>query len=264
MFLRLDRHAESPIVLQVRTVRAVILRDIRTRFFGHGLGYLVSIGWPLAHVLILLIIYRFAGRTAPYGSSMALFFATGLVPYMSFIYTARFIMMSLVMNKPLTALPAVKLVDLIIARAILEMLASCCMVILMCLIFFVLEIDTVPIDVEQACLAMMSALFLGLGFGVVNAIVAVAVQGWMLFFVLVNISLYLTSGILFVPDQMHPTIRYAMSFNPAFHLVEWMRLSYFQGYTASALDKVYLLSWAGGCLLIGLATERLVRGRLLQ
>ncbi|PZR50261.1 MAG: capsular biosynthesis protein, partial [Stutzerimonas stutzeri] len=65
---------------------AVMLRDMRTRFFNHGLGFLVVSLWPLAHMVILLLIYTLMGRTAPFGDSLPVFFATGLIPTLTFMY----------------------------------------------------------------------------------------------------------------------------------------------------------------------------------
>ncbi|WP_236776042.1 hypothetical protein [Agrobacterium tumefaciens] len=52
---------------------AVILRDMRSRFFNHGLGFLLVSLWPLAHMLILLTIYTVMGRKTPYGDSLNVF-----------------------------------------------------------------------------------------------------------------------------------------------------------------------------------------------
>jgi capsular polysaccharide transport system permease protein len=69
-------------------------------FFGNGLGFLAfSVGWPLVHMLVLIVIYTVTGRAAPYGDSLVLFFATGLVPMMTFMYMSRWIMIGLVLNR---------------------------------------------------------------------------------------------------------------------------------------------------------------------
>jgi capsular polysaccharide transport system permease protein len=60
---------------------ALMLRNIRTRFFGNGLGYVLTMAWPLSHIFILVIIFTVMGRAAPYGDSPALFVATGVVPF---------------------------------------------------------------------------------------------------------------------------------------------------------------------------------------
>ncbi len=39
---------------QGRVIYALMLRDVRTRFFGNGLGFLgLSVIWPLVHIVIL-------------------------------------------------------------------------------------------------------------------------------------------------------------------------------------------------------------------
>ena len=63
---------------QGQVIYALMLRDVKTRYFGNGLGFLFSsVAWPLVHVLVLLTVYTSLGRTAPFGNSTILFFATG-------------------------------------------------------------------------------------------------------------------------------------------------------------------------------------------
>ena len=263
--LILDRRRADPAyVVQARVIWAIIIRDIRTRFFGHGLGYLIAIAWPLVHILVLLVIYGLTGRVQPVGSSLALFFATGLVPYISFIYIARFTMQSMSINKALVHLPIVKITDIVFARAILEFFASCCMTMLLLIIFYVLDIDVAPRDLSPAYAALGASMLLGLGFGMVNAMIIAAIPGWMLIFIALQIILYMTSGIVFMADMMPEGARRVVAYNPIFHGVEWMRSAYFEGYDASSLDKNYLIGWGIGLLFTGLLTERLVRGRILQ
>src|SRR5271168_654845 len=76
---------------QRRVLSALMLRNVRTRFFGHGLGYLMYIAWPLSHILIIVAMFVVAGRTAPYGDSVALFIATGAFPFWITIYSLSII-----------------------------------------------------------------------------------------------------------------------------------------------------------------------------
>ena len=77
-----------------RVMYAVMLRDLRTRFFNHGLGYLVTIAFPLVHIVIIITTYSFFGRSAPFGRDAPLFFATGFAPFMAWMYMSRYIMLS--------------------------------------------------------------------------------------------------------------------------------------------------------------------------
>jgi capsular polysaccharide transport system permease protein len=249
---------------QGRVIHALMLRDVKSRLFGNGLGFIFfSVGWPLVHILVLLGTYSLMGRAAPYGESLALFFAVGLVPFMTFNYMSRWIMLSLIMNKPLLSFPIVKVTDILIARAFLEMLGSCMMTASLCAIFWFLGIDFMPRDVVQASFALGASLMLGFGMGMINAIIAMAFYSWVTGYALLTIIFYISSGILFVPDALPEVARYPLSFNPVLQAVEWMRSAYYEGYGSLVLDKVYLLTWGICTIFGGIALERLIRGRLL-
>jgi len=173
-------------------------------------------------------------------------------------------MLSLVLNKPLLSFPIVKVLDILIARAILEILGSCLMTVLLLLILFLFNVDFMPIDIPQACYALGASVMLGLGMGMINAIIALAFTGWITGYALVIVVLYLSSGVMFVSINLPESIRFYLSFNPLFHAVEWMRSAYYDGYSSLILDKGYLLAWGIGTIFGGLLLERLIRVRLLQ
>jgi capsular polysaccharide transport system permease protein len=249
---------------QWRVLVALMLRDIKTRFFGNEFGFLIIMAWPISHILILLAINTSLGRVAPYGDSPALWFATGIIPFMAFSYMSRFIMTGIIMNRPLLVFPAVKITDILFARAIVEILNAGCVVLIMMSIFYFQDIDFVPLDVVQASCALAAAMLLGLGFGVISAVIAVPMHGWMIGQNLLMIILWMASGVLFVPDALPEIARVPLSYNPVLHIVEWMRSAYYEGYGANILSKTYVLTWGSTMLFLGLVLERLVRGRLLQ
>src|SRR5262245_51841833 len=110
--------------IQKRVVGALILRDMRTRFGRTFFGYLVIVGWPFSHLLLLMGVYLVTRRVAPIGTNTTIFLATGVLPYILFFYPGRFIMFSLVQNHPLLYFPIVKPVDVVLARGILEILTA--------------------------------------------------------------------------------------------------------------------------------------------
>lgn len=247
-----------------RALGALILRDIKTRFFGSAWGFLLSIAWPLSHIGILLLINVLAGRLAPYGESAALWFSTGIVPFMSFSYMSRLIMYGVVTNRPLLIFPTIKIMDILLARAIVEVLSAGLVILILALIFLAEGIDFVPFDIVGAYCAIGSAMLLGLGVGVINAVIAQAMPFWATGYSLSIIALWMASGVFFIPDSLPEAARYALSFNPILHSVTWMRAAYYEGYGIVTLDRTYLISFAVISLFSGLMLERFARGRLLQ
>lgn len=249
---------------QWEIIQALMLRDIRTRFFGSSLGFVIAILWPLSHIFLAVATNVLAGRIAPYGDSSVLWFSASVLAYMCFSYTSRFISMGLLVNKSLLVFPAIKMVDILISRAIIEMLNSSCIIICVFIILLLLGVNPIPADPIEASLAMGANMLLGLGFGVVNAIIMAAIPGWMTGYALFSIAMWIASGVMFVPDSLPIEARYWLSFNPALHGVEWMRSAYYEGYGGVVLDKAYMIEFALVSLLFGLVIERVFRSRLLE
>jgi capsular polysaccharide transport system permease protein len=248
---------------QRQVLFALMLRDIRTRFFGKAWGFVIAVAWPLSHILLLLLINLALGRIAPYGESTALWFATSIVPFMSFSYMSRFIQLGIVLNKPLMTFPVLKVTDVLFARAIVEVLNSGVVVLVLMLIFWCGGVDFVPSDPVEACYAMLAAMLLGVGFGVVSAVITAMTMMWVATYGLLVVLLWMISGILFVPASLPAIAQYWLSFLPTLQVVEWMRSAYYDGYAAPLLDKEYALAWGVGSLFVGLVMERFLRGRLL-
>jgi capsular polysaccharide transport system permease protein len=248
---------------QRRVLHALMLRYIRTRFFGNGLGYLVGIAWPLSHILILVMMFIFAGRTAPYGDSTVLFIATGVVPFMIFSYLARLMMLSVMRARPLLAFPEVKVIDLLLAAALLEMLAAVCVTIVLVVMAWFAGIDVTPRDIVEAAYAFGAAILLGLGFGLVNSVIALAYPAWFTGYALINILLWVTAGVFFVPDALPQVLREIAAYQPVLQVVEWTRSAYYEGYGGVVLDRPYVIGYACVTIFLGLVLERAMRGHLL-
>jgi capsular polysaccharide transport system permease protein len=248
---------------QRRVLFALMLRNIRTRFFGHGLGYLIAIAWPLTHILVILAIFSLFGRVPPYGDSVVVFIATGTITFMTFSYLSRFMMISVLMTRPLLAFPEVKIFDVLLAGALLETLAACCVTIIMIVLAWFAGIDFMPKDIVQAGYAFGAALLLGLGFGLLNGIIALALPIWGTVYNLTIIGMWASSSVLFVPDALPEPVRYALAYNPVLQVIEWMRSAYYEGYGDLVLDRGYVLGVAIGAIFLGLLLERAMRGYLL-
>lgn len=255
--------AESAVIkmlrIQARVIGALMLRDVQTRFGGRSANYLIAIAWPLSHISILLLIYSFAGRSAPIGQSAPLFFATGLVPFVMFNYPSRQMMLALTMNAPLLNFPIVTTTDVLFSRAILETVTSFAVVMIFAAILYGLGVDIMPRYPETAVTALCATLFLSISVGIVNSVIQIFVKVWMIGYILVMIISYITSGILFVPEFLPEKIRSVLLWNPLLQAVEWFRTAYFEGYGRQTLDKQYVVITACVLLAGGLTAERFTR-----
>lgn len=249
---------------QTHVMHAVILRDIRSRYFNHGLGFLVVPMFPVAHVIILLVLYNITGREAVFGDDLALFFATGLIPVLTFIYISRFMSVSVTANKGMLAFPAVHLLDIILARAFLEFLAIIISIFIITIVLISLGSNPVPRDPTQALLAMFVVAVLSIGVGTVVSIASAISPIVSATYSLFTAVIYLSSNAPIFLHTYPEELIYFCSFNPVFHAVEWMRSAYYLGYPTQYLDKFYLIAWAFGCLPLGLLAERALRPQIMN
>lgn len=243
---------------------AVMLRDMRTRFFNHGLGFLIVALWPLAHMLVLLAIYTVVGRKTPFGESLNVFFATGLIPTLAFMYVSRFMSLSLILNRPMLSFPVVTVVDIMTARAVLEIVAAYLTLIFMFTILLALGDDPIPFDLEQAVYAYLATLLLSVGFGSLAGVIVMFSPFFATIYALTMILVYLGSGTLFVISDLPDVISGPLAWNPVVHSVEWMRTAYYPTYSDKILDKGYLLGCGLTSLCLGLLMERILRWKMLE
>ena len=248
---------------QRRVLLAIMLRNIRTRFFGHGAGYLIAIAWPLSHILILIAIFAAIGRAPPVGESAVVFVATGTIPFMTFSYISRFMQISVITTRPLFAFPEVKAMDALLASAILEFLASCCVTIILLIIAWSLGVDAMPRDIVEASYAFGAVALLGVGFGLLNGVIALVTPLWMTGYALLSLGLWMTAGVFFIPDALPEPIRTILSYHPVLQCIEWMRSAYYEGYGEQVLDRGYVLKFGLVSIFLGLLIERGMRGHLL-
>ena len=251
--------ARSSFRIQLDVIHALVLHDIKGRYLGSGLGYLVTIIWPAAHLAILITIFVVTGRVVPNGNSALLYVATGVYPFIVWSYVGRFTMMTALQNRAFLSYPIIRPMDLIVARIILEL--NTAFIILVWLIAFLMlaGINVVPNDPARAAIGILAAATVGVGFGVLGAVFTFLVPYFFMAYVVVIIVFYPTSGIVINPETMPAGIGDLFYWNPVLHCVEMVRSAYYPDYAIRLLDIRYPFVLGLSALALGLVLERLLR-----
>lgn len=244
---------------KLNVMHAVILRDLRSRYFDHGLGFLIVPLFPVAHMAMLLIIYKVVDRQAVFGDDLILFFATGLIPALMFNYVSRFMSVSLLANKGMLAFPAVKLLDIVLARSALELFGIVLAIIFTIAIMISAGSSPIPRSIQDVVLVIFIVAILAVGVGIVVSVVSAIWPFFAMFYGLFTVVIYLSAGAPIYLHSFPEVVVYYCSFNPVFHAVEWIRSAYYLGYPSFYLSRLYLLSWAFVSLAAGLCLERALR-----
>jgi capsular polysaccharide transport system permease protein len=234
-----------------------MLRDMRSRFGGTYWGYLVQVLWPCAHIAIIVGAMTFRGLKSPMGDSAMVFVATGAVPALAFQYISREVMKGYLIHKPLTYFPQVKKFDTVVARILVEIVSSFLGLMLVLIGLLSFGNDPLPADLFTAITGYLAAIALGIGVGSINVGICSVFPGYVIAYILITLTLYLSSGVYFLACYMPEEIYSIMKYNPITQLIEWVRLGY-DPTLPIQIDYLYVFGWIFGSLTIGLLMERYI------
>ncbi len=258
----LDRDAvRIALAVQARVIGALMLREMRTRFGRSQLGYLWAIAEPLFYIVCLAYLFALMSRHAPFGPSVALFFATGLLPYQLHSRIASSLITAIDANEALLTYPIVKPLDTLIARAALEFATAATVVIILFAGLTVATDAPAPVAPHMMVLALVGLGLFAFGLGVINAVLAKLLPSWRQIYEVASRPLVLVSGVLFIPDSLPTAACDAIAFLPITHGVELFRSGYYMGYRSGILDIGFLFMTGLVACCLGLAAERVVRWR---
>ncbi|MBA4783773.1 MAG: ABC transporter permease [Rhizobiales bacterium] len=253
---------ENLLLVQVRIIVALVLRETRVAFGNAQLGYLWALANPALGVAALVLVFSLITHAPPLGTSFALFFATGILPYEMNRKLSTSLMAVFSANKGLLAYPLVKETDLIFARFILIFATYLMVMFLFFTALVLIGEGTIPARIDQVFLAILMSALLGLGGGVSNAVIFGLWPTWQQIEAIFSRPLFFMSGIFFIPSAFGPEVRAILQWNPLLHCIEWMREGYYPNYQSVLLDKPFLFACIGVLLMIGFGGERLYRKRL--
>lgn len=256
------RELEMATTVQIRVIGALLLRDLRARMAGSAWNYAKFIAVPLFHLLSLSITYAIIGRRVLLGTDQIVFFVSGILPFILFLYPIRSNIHVLEENRPLLVFPIINPIDIVLARILLEAINSLAIIGILATMLYLAGIDVMPKNIFKTVTGIAATIGLAVSFCIPNAIIARLIANWQQACVLTAIGLYIISGAFFLPSQMPESIRTAMYFNPLAHCVEWIRSGYYETYKEGLLDRGFLGSSILGLTALGLVLERYLRGKL--
>ncbi|MEO1638511.1 MAG: ABC transporter permease [Pseudomonadota bacterium] len=247
------------LILQCRVIASLILREARATFGTSAFGYVWAVITPTASVGLLVFLFSLIGRQPPFGASLALFFATGILALQFFNELSGKLTTVFDANRALLTYPIIKDMDTLIARAILIGLTYALIITVFFVGLILLGLALLPARPEHVILAFMATFLLGLGIGSLHAVIFSFWESWAQIEKILTRPLFFISGIFYVPSQMPVQAREMLSWNPVLHLVEWFRHGFYPNYNSSVLDIWYPVAVGVGLLLLALTGERLFR-----
>ena len=248
--------------LQHRIIIALFLRETRTRFGDTLLGYGWTLLEPIVNVLIWAILFQSAEKEPPLGDSKFLFVATGFFPFFLFRHLSNQLLNSITANRSLLQFPVVHNLDVIMARALLEVVTFVAVLFIYFMVFYAFGLSVWPASPLSLMMALTAIGLVGFGVGMINAVFACIVHSWSRFFAWYLRASYIASGVFFLPEQLPQWIQDILWYLPITHGIEWCRQAFYDGYESKFLSIQYLVASGAFMTFIGLALERLLRRKI--
>ncbi len=240
----------------LRTIAALMLREMSTRYGRSPGGYIWAILEPLGMTIMLAIAFSLLLRSPPLGTSFILFKATGLLPFMLYSTVAAMVGRAIQFSRPLLFYPGVTWLDAILARfalnALTTVLAS---YLILTGILWYTDTRTV-IDMGPVALSMSLAAMLGLGVGCLNCYLFLQYPLWEQAWGILTRPLLIASGVLFLFEDMPRLARDILWYNPLVHVTGLMRVGFYPIYYGDYISVLYVLVWALVPLVLGLMLLR--------
>lgn len=248
--------ARSGLEVQQAVIKALFMREIKTRFGKYRLGYLWAVLEPAAHLMVMVGIFGYAmHRTMP-DISFPVFLVNGIIPFFIFSNITNRCINAIEANQGLFNYRPVKPIDTVISRAALEISIHIFVYILLMLLLWCVGESFSIQNVLVLALSWFFLAVLSCGIGLVFMTISNLHPETEKFLPIIIKPLYFISAVMFplhvVPKDYWPLL----TWNPIVHVIELSRESIVKGYDSGGVSLSYLAVSAMFIFFIGLIIYR--------
>ncbi|MEL0439183.1 ABC transporter permease [Phycobacter sp. K97] len=224
----------------MRTIVALILREMSTTYGRSPGGYIWAILQPVAMIVILTLAFSFLLRAPSLGTSFVLFYATGFMVLRLFQEVSTAVGLAIFFNQALLAYPRVTYVDTLASRSILAVLTQ---IMVSAIIFtgvFIVEDVRVILDFGPILLTYAMTVLLAVGIGTFNAYMMFSFPVYRMIWGVLTRPLMLVSGVFYIYEDLPMVVQNILWFNPLIHLSGLIRTGFYSTYDPGYISLVYV------------------------
>ena len=246
----------------VRTVGALMMRELITRFGRDGLGFLWLVGEPLLFCLGVLGLWMLLRPEYEHGVRLGPMVMTGYMALLVLRHQIGWSLNALSANQGLLVHRGVAVLHLYVARNLLEFLGATAAFAVVYLLLAALGQVGAPGDWLLMYGGWLLIALMGFGLALIFAGLAQRYAVMERIVPVLTYALIPVSGAFFMVAWLPPAIQDAVLLIPLPHAVEMLRAGVFGEFVETHFDPVYALAWSGVLILLGLALMAGARDRL--
>jgi len=240
----------------VRSILALVLREMSTRYGRTPGGYLWAVLEPVGALVVLSAVFSIMLRAPSLGNSFLLFYASGYLPYLVYATIAGNVQAAILFSKPLLMYPAVSWIDAILARFILNFLTAVVIFIIVFAGILQFTEATATLNFGPIILSILLAALLGLGIGTLNCLLTGLFSAWGNIWGIVTRPLFLLAGVIFLYEDLPETLQTLLWYTPWIHFTGIARTGIYPTYAPDYISIPIVLIWCMVPLFLGLLLLR--------
>lgn len=254
----------SGIKVMLAALHALLMRELQTRFGGFRLGYLWAPLEVFFQVAIMLVIFGAVMQRVLPGMEYSLFLVAGIIPFYMMQNIATRSLGAVEANQGLLMYRSVRHIDVIIARAFLELVIYffTFVLLLIGLTFFGIGFSLEHLHV--VLIGWVGMFLFSLGLALVLMIVGYYGGEIRKVISVLFTILYFTSGVMYSVHMIpEPYLSYLM-YNPFIHNLEMMRHALAPSYPIHHVSMGYFWGWVVCVMFVGLALYKACERDLIR
>ena len=239
-----------------RTILALMLREMSTRYGRSPGGYVWALMEPVGSTMIMAIGFALIMRHPPLGTSFILFFATGMLPFSLYNVLDGVVGRALIYSRALLMYPSVRWIDAVLARFLLNLLTKLVIMRIVLTGAMILTETRSVLDFGPILAAVALAGLLGLATGLVNCALEGLFPAWGMIWSIATRPLFLASGVLLLYEDLPRIVQDILWWNPLLHVIGEFRAGFYPMYTASYVSIPYVAGVGLSLLALGVMLVR--------
>lgn len=244
--------------VQCRVIRALLMREMLTRYGRRNIGFLWLFVEPMMVTMVVAAIWSARGLHQFSDIPIVAFAITGYSGIQLWRNMSRRCINAIDPNRALLRHRPVKMLDIYIARMLLESCGATTSFTVLSIIFSIFsEQISPPENILLVVFAWFLLTWLAMGIsitlGSLSELTPLVTKFWPPFIYI----LYPLSGAMFLVGSLPPRMREIVLYIPIVHANEMLRDGYFGSHFQAHYDISYLIGWCLGLSFVGLGISHL-------
>jgi capsular polysaccharide transport system permease protein len=241
-----------PRAASLRTIAALVLREMSVTYGRTPGGYAWAVLEPALGVGLLVLIFSAGFRTPPLGTNFGIYYASGLLPFFTFMTISGNVQQAVNYSKQLLNYPRVTFMDALLARLVLGTLTQLAVSALIFTFLLTMYETRTVLHLDRLLNAYAMAIALGFGIGVLNCLLISRHAIWGTVWSVITRPLFFISGVIFLHESIPEPYQTWLEWNPLVHVTGESRRAFYYSYVGEYVDPVYAYGVAAICAVAGL------------